>query len=82
MEISYAQSDLTGGNLSYAWPGMAVDDQGKPTTHSGTGDRSVQVFGTFGVGGHGRARVDRGGRRHGYHARRARGGLAGLYRSG
>ena len=51
MEINYAQSDLTGGNLSYAWPAMAVSDQGKPTSHSGTGDRSMQVFGTFGVGG-------------------------------
>jgi len=50
MTINYQQADLVGGNLSYQW-NLANGEDGAPTNHSGTADRTVQVFGTFGVGG-------------------------------
>jgi hypothetical protein len=38
------------GNVTYTWT-LANGDDGKPANHAGSGDRTVQVFGTFGTGG-------------------------------
>jgi hypothetical protein len=49
--LTPTKTDLPGGNLAYAWSPLAAGDDGAPSNHSGTGDRTVQVFGNFGVGG-------------------------------
>jgi hypothetical protein len=43
--------DWAGGNLSFNWTGLANGDDGRPVYHAATGDKSVQISGTFGVGG-------------------------------
>jgi hypothetical protein len=50
MEINHSKQDIA-GNLAHVWAGMALGDTGQEAVHSGTGDRTVQVFGTFGAGG-------------------------------
>ena len=51
MEVIYTAQELTFGHGIYSWAGMALGDTGKPVGASGAGDRTVQVEGTFGVGG-------------------------------
>ena len=49
--ITTVQSDKPGGNLSYRWNPMANGDDGQIAEHTGSGDRTVQIQGTFGAGG-------------------------------
>lgn len=48
--INATTKDHPGGNFSYAWT-LANGDAGSIADHTGTGDRTVQVQGTFGAGG-------------------------------
>lgn len=48
--INPTKTDIA-GNLGYVWSAMAVSDVGDGAIHVGTGDRTVQVSGAFGVGG-------------------------------
>lgn len=50
--IDYVKRDAGDTTLAlYAWPAMANGDTGAPVPYSKFADRSVQVSGTFGVGG-------------------------------
>lgn len=49
--INFDRQDLIGGNLSYIWSPLANTDSGEPAAHAASADRTVQVTGTFGVGG-------------------------------
>ena len=44
---NFNRLDLTSGNLSYQWQGMASGDVGEAAAHTGTADRTVQVSGIF-----------------------------------
>lgn len=35
----------------YTWTGLLNGDDGSPASYTGAGDRTIQVTGTFGVGG-------------------------------
>jgi len=48
--VNYTTSDFA-GNYAYTWAEIPNGDDGQPAIHPGTGDRSVQIFGTFGTGG-------------------------------
>lgn len=48
--VNYANQDLIVGNQIYSWT-LALGDDGQPMGPAGSGDRTVQVQGTFGVGG-------------------------------
>lgn len=50
MEVAHSKQDIA-GNLAAVWADMALGDVGNGLRHSGTGDRTVQVFGIFGAGG-------------------------------
>ena len=53
-EITYNQSFPINGNSDFmlvTWNGLALNDTGLPFVLSQYADRSVQVVGTFGVGG-------------------------------
>lgn len=47
---NYTTTDIA-GNFAYVWAGLDNGDDGQPARYSGSGDRTVQVFGTFGSGG-------------------------------
>lgn len=49
--IAYVSPPLIVGNQIYTWSPMASGDDGSPAGSTGAGDRTVQVHGTFGVGG-------------------------------
>lgn len=49
--IAKTTNDTIVGNYIYTWAGMAAGDDGVPAGATGSGDRTVQVQGTFGVGG-------------------------------
>jgi len=49
--IAYSPNDLLIDNRIYTWSPMASGDTGAPIGSTGSGDRTVQVQGTFGVGG-------------------------------
>lgn len=46
--INHTQADRPGGNLTHIWAGLAASDDGQRAEHTGSGDRTVQVAGTFG----------------------------------
>jgi hypothetical protein len=49
--ITRRQNDFNFGNILAAWGPMALGDVGDPAGGTATGDRTVQVSGTFGVNG-------------------------------
>jgi hypothetical protein len=48
---SLSSGPATIDNAGYAWSGLLNGDDGAPAGSSYSGDRTVQVFGTFGTGG-------------------------------
>lgn len=48
---NHTQSQPPGGNVTYTWPTMPNGNDGQAANHTGSGDRTVQVLGTFGSGG-------------------------------
>lgn len=51
MSTAKLGNDLTFGNSIYNWPDLSLGDAGDPAGTVASGDRTVQVQGTFGVGG-------------------------------
>ena len=51
MPIPYATPPNIIGNYVYNWPTLNNGDDGQPAGIAGSGDRTVQVQGTFGAGG-------------------------------
>lgn len=49
--VSYSDRNLIVGNEIYTWAAMAAGDDGAPAGVTGSGDRTVQIRGTFGAGG-------------------------------
>jgi predicted acyltransferase (DUF342 family) len=49
--IAVLANDIQVDNRIYAWSPLAAGDDGAPVGSTGTGDRTVQVLGTFGAGG-------------------------------
>lgn len=48
---NYTVSEPPGGNLAYLWQSLANGDDGQVAEHTGSGDRTMAVSGTFGAGG-------------------------------
>lgn len=48
--IAHTANDLLVDNKIYTWTPMTLGDQGDGVGSTGTGDRTVQVTGTFGAG--------------------------------
>ena len=50
-QVAFVRSSIEANTFAYQWTTMANGDDGEPISHMGKADRSVQVNGTFGVGG-------------------------------
>lgn len=48
---SYTRTEPTNDLILYAWSGLLNGDDGGPQRQTASGDRVVQVLGTFGAGG-------------------------------
>ena len=49
--INYTENAYTFGNVIYQWDSLTTGDDGQPAGTTGSGDRTVQVQGTFGASG-------------------------------
>lgn len=49
--VAFTKQDNLFDQAVYTWPTLANGDDGSPIQFSGSGDKSIQVDGTFSVGG-------------------------------